>query len=110
VGGAPGQAASPPAPSPGAPASAAASAASARAALDLAHGESIYRDACQACHGVDGGGGQGGGPTLLEGHSAAFIVGVATDGRNNMPSFASDYSAGDLNDVAGYILQKLAAK
>jgi alcohol dehydrogenase (cytochrome c) len=108
-GGAP-QAGSPSERAGGGAASPAAAASASAPALDLAHGETIYRDACQACHGVDGGGGQGGGPTLLEGLSPDFIVGIAADGRNNMPSFASDYSAADLRDVAGYILQKLAAK
>jgi hypothetical protein len=33
---------------------------------------------------------------------------VASTGRHNMPSFASSYSANELNDVAGYVLDVLS--
>ncbi|HEU4620143.1 MAG TPA: PQQ-binding-like beta-propeller repeat protein [Gammaproteobacteria bacterium] len=106
-GGRPGAGPSGRAPSAGAAAPAEAGVA---AAPDLAHGERLYLDACQACHGADGGGGQGGGPSLRDGLTPDVIVGVAAEGRNNMPAFGGDFSDTDLRDVAASIVQKLAAK
>src|SRR5580658_9517399 len=66
-------------------------------------GGEIDRAACVPCHGASGGGGQGGGPSLLKGQSHDAILGTASAGRNNMPAFKSIYSADELNDVTAYI-------
>ncbi len=95
---------------PAAEAGPVARAAPAAAAVDSGHGAELFRDACVACHGVDGRGGQGGGPTLVEGLTAPYIVGVATDGRNNMPAFGDVYSQAELRDIAAYIVGKLASQ
>ena len=79
-------------------------------ALDLAAGETIYNAACLACHGVEGTGGHGGGPTLLGKLDATQIRVVTTTGRNNMPTFREIYDANQIRDVAEYITQSLAAK
>jgi quinohemoprotein ethanol dehydrogenase len=76
--------------------------------LDLVAGESIYKAACLACHGFDGKGGHGGGPTLIGKLDAEQIRTVTTTGRNNMPTFREVYDANQLRDVSEFIVQKLA--
>ena len=77
---------------------------------DAAHGRTLYLEACQACHGVDGAGGQGGGPTLIEGLSAESIVAITRNGQNTMPGFGTAYTPGDLRDIAAYIIEELAPR
>jgi quinohemoprotein ethanol dehydrogenase len=72
------------------------------------HGRQLYAEACVACHGEQGDGGHGGGPTLIGGLPADTIVAVANAGRNNMPPFGRVYSDADLRDVATYIVDVLA--
>ncbi len=72
------------------------------------NGRTIYRGACLPCHGDAGRGGVGGGPSLVNGLSRETLLTVASAGRHNMPSFASSYSANELNDVAAYILEVLS--
>jgi len=72
-------------------------------AANAEHGAEIYRAACVPCHGAGGGGGLGGGPSLLKGQSHDAILGTASVGKNNMPAFKSIYSADELNDVTAYI-------
>jgi len=74
------------------------------------HGADIYRNACLPCHGQNGGGGTGGGKSLLDGQSHDTILSVSSAGRNNMPAFKSTYSADELNDVTAYITTVLQAK
>ena len=79
-------------------------------APDAANGEKIYRTACVPCHGESAAGGQGGGPTLVNGLTQSAILMTSSTGRNNMPAFASVYSADELNDVAAYITGVLAKR
>jgi quinohemoprotein ethanol dehydrogenase len=72
------------------------------------HGQQLYAEACVACHGEQGDGGHGGGPTLVGGLAADTIVAIAAAGRNNMPPFGRVYSDADLRDVATYITDVLA--
>lgn len=77
--------------------------------VDVAHGRQLYAEACVACHGQAGDGGHGGGPSLVAGLPAETIVAVTQTGRNTMPAFGRVYSAADLEDLAGYIVNVLAA-
>ena len=43
----------------------------------------------------------------MKGQTREAILFVASTGRNNMPAFASVYSADDLNDIASYIVDVL---
>jgi len=79
-------------------------------AANAQNGAQIYHTACLPCHGDSGRGGEGGGPTLVNGLSRESILDTATTGRHNMPSFASVYSADELNDVAAYIVDDLAPR
>jgi len=72
------------------------------------NGARIYRAACIPCHGESARGGQGGGPTLVNGLGRDAILAVASAGRNNMPAFSASYSADQLNDVSAYISEVLA--
>jgi quinohemoprotein ethanol dehydrogenase len=77
-------------------------------AANAANGAMIYKTACLPCHGESGRGGEGGGPPLVNGLTRESILATASAGRHNMPSFASVYSADELNDVASYIVEDLA--
>jgi mono/diheme cytochrome c family protein len=70
---------------------------------NAAHGGDIYHAACVPCHGANGAGGEGGGPSLIKGQSHDAILQTASAGKNNMPAFKSIYSADELNDVTAYI-------
>jgi len=78
--------------------------------VSVDHGRQVYAEACVACHGEQGDGGHGGGPSLIAGQPADTIVGIAKAGKNNMPPFGRVYSDADLKDVAGYITGVLAKK
>jgi mono/diheme cytochrome c family protein len=61
------------------------------------------------CHGAEGAGGQGGGPSLLA-FPPSYIAATATTGKGTaMPAFGAVYSADQLRDIAGYISTTLAA-
>ena len=76
--------------------------------VDLQAGEAIYKAACVACHGANGTGGHGGGPTLVGGLTTDHIRLITTTGRNNMPTFREIYTANQVRDVAEYIDRVLA--
>jgi quinohemoprotein ethanol dehydrogenase len=76
--------------------------------LDVAHGRTLYAEACVACHGEQGDGGHGGGPTLVAGLPLETILAVSSTGRNTMPAFGRAYTEADLRDVATYIVEVLA--
>jgi alcohol dehydrogenase (cytochrome c) len=112
----PGGAGGPPAAVPGAgqraapgggPGGAAAAAPYSNEPVDLAHGQVLYLEACQACHGVDGAGGHGGGPTLIEGLGIDEIAAVTRLGRNTMPGFGDVYTPSEIRDVAAYVVEEL---
>jgi mono/diheme cytochrome c family protein len=76
---------------------------------NLERGAAIYREACVACHGEAGDGGHGGGPTLIAGLDAETVRVVAGAGQNSMPGFGRIYSAAEINDLSGYIIDVLAS-
>jgi alcohol dehydrogenase (cytochrome c) len=77
-------------------------------AADLDNGERVYREACVPCHGSDGAGGEGGGTSLKTALTREAVLAVTTSGRNNMPAFGGSYRADDLEDVAHYVIERLA--
>jgi len=76
---------------------------------NLVRGQTLYREACLPCHGASGRGGEGGGAPLTEGLSVAAIMAVTGTGRNAMPAFGSVYERAELQDIAAYIVEVLAA-
>jgi alcohol dehydrogenase (cytochrome c) len=78
--------------------------------VDLANGEILYKQGCLVCHGEEGSGGHGGGPSLLA-LPADYIAATAASGKGAaMPMFREVYSSDQLRDIAGYVATTLAAK
>jgi alcohol dehydrogenase (cytochrome c) len=71
-------------------------------------GEAVYTTACLACHGEEGEGGHGGGPSVQALRSSAVVLQVVSEGRNSMPAFNGTLSAEQIRDVAAYVSERLA--
>lgn len=72
-------------------------------AADVAHGRQVFTEACVACHGPDGGGGVGGGSSLIASRLSPDEIGaIAGYGKGRMPALAGVLSPADLQDVAAY--------
>jgi mono/diheme cytochrome c family protein len=68
----------------------------------------VYTTACLACHGEQGEGGHGGGPTLQAMKNVSVVLQVVSEGRNSMPLFDGTLTAEQIRDVAAYVSQRLA--
>jgi mono/diheme cytochrome c family protein len=75
---------------------------------DLAGGKTVFDTACMFCHGEQGEGGHGGGPSLQAIKSAAVVMQTVSEGRRDMPAFGGTFTPAQIRDVAGYVTQKLA--
>ena len=77
---------------------------------DIAHGKTLFKTFCTACHG-DSGLGSHGGANLTDAakNGIGFVVTTATKGRGDMPSFRDVLKPEQIRDVAGYITQGLFA-
>ena len=75
---------------------------------NVANGETVFNTACVFCHGEQGEGGHGGGPTLQQLRSAAVVLQVASEGRNAMPAFGTSLTPEQIRDVAGFVIERLA--
>ncbi|RPI61644.1 MAG: hypothetical protein EHM50_05340, partial [Lysobacterales bacterium] len=76
---------------------------------DADAGATVYTTACLACHGEQGEGGHGGGPTLQAMKSTAVVLQVVSEGRNAMPAFGSGtLTTQQIRDVATYVSERLA--
>jgi alcohol dehydrogenase (cytochrome c) len=71
-------------------------------------GVAVYTTACVACHGEQGEGGHGGGPSLQALKNAAVVLQVVSEGRNAMPSFNGTLTAEQIRDVAAFVSGRLA--
>ena len=72
-------------------------------------GKKVYDTACTFCHGEQGEGGHGGGPSLAEMRSVNRVLQVVSEGRNDMPAFGTGaLSTQQIRDVAAYVAEKLA--
>ena len=67
-------------------------------------GRAVYDVACTFCHGEDGSGGHGGGPTLLTQKDAATVTQIVTAGRGDMPAFGTALSAEQIRDVSAFVI------
>jgi alcohol dehydrogenase (cytochrome c) len=74
---------------------------------DLENGLIVYRAACLFCHGEDGTGGHGGGPTLVESGTVGAVVQVVSEGRGDMPAFGAALTAEQVRDVSTYVIEQL---
>jgi quinohemoprotein ethanol dehydrogenase len=71
-------------------------------------GKTVYDTACTFCHGGQGEGGHGGGPTLQALRNNAVVLQTVSEGRKEMPAFGGTLTADQIRDVAAYVTQKLA--
>jgi alcohol dehydrogenase (cytochrome c) len=76
-------------------------------AADVANGATVYKAACVYCHGDEGTGGHGGGPTLANATSIGAFVQIVSEGRNTMPAFGATLSAEQVRDVSTYVIEQL---
>jgi alcohol dehydrogenase (cytochrome c) len=79
----------------------------AEGAADLTNGATVYQAACLFCHGEEGAGGHGGGPTLANVATLGAAVQVVTEGRGEMPGFGGALSAEQIRDVSAYLLSEV---
>jgi alcohol dehydrogenase (cytochrome c) len=76
---------------------------------DAMAGESVYDTACVFCHGEQGEGGHGGGPSLAAASNVNAVLQIVAEGRNDMPAFgAGALTTQQIRDVAAYVTQTLA--
>jgi alcohol dehydrogenase (cytochrome c) len=73
-------------------------------------GKSVYDTACTFCHGEQGEGGHGGGPTLQAMRNNAVVLQMVSEGRKDMPAFGGTLTAEQIRDVAGYVTQKIVTQ
>ena len=74
---------------------------------DLDNGSTIYDNACMACHGETGQGGQAGGAPLNDTQlSLSQIMLVIDGGRNTMPAFGV-FSDQELLDISTFVKDRL---
>jgi mono/diheme cytochrome c family protein len=74
---------------------------------DVGNGATVYQAACVYCHGEEGTGGHGGGPTLANATSLGAFVQTVSEGRNAMPAFGAALSAEQIRDVSAYVTERL---
>jgi len=74
---------------------------------DAGNGRMVYDVACTFCHGEDGAGGHGGGPTLLTQRDAAAVARIVAEGRGDMPPFGATLSADQISNVSAFIVERL---
>jgi quinohemoprotein ethanol dehydrogenase len=75
---------------------------------DADAGETVYNTACVFCHGEEGEGGHGGGPSLKQIRSGAVALQIVSEGRNAMPGFGGSLTSEQIRDVAAFVSERLA--
>ena len=75
---------------------------------NIDNGATVYTTACVFCHGEQGEGGHGGGPTLQQLRSNAVALQVVSEGRNAMPAFGTALTPEQIRDVAAFVAERLA--
>ena len=72
-------------------------------------GKMVYDTACMFCHGEQGEGGHGGGPSLAAATNVNAVLQIVSEGRNDMPAFGTGgLTTQQIRDVAAYVTQMLA--
>lgn len=72
-------------------------------------GKSVFDAACQFCHGAEGEGGHGGGPSLAAARDLDTVLQIVSEGRNDMPAFGTGVlTNAQIRSVAAYVTQRLA--
>jgi alcohol dehydrogenase (cytochrome c) len=71
---------------------------------DLAGGGEVYAAACTFCHGEQGEGGHGGGPSLASVATVGAALLAVSEGRGDMPAFGAALSPEQIRDVSAYVM------
>jgi quinohemoprotein ethanol dehydrogenase len=74
----------------------------------LAAGRRLYKQACVVCHGADGKGGHGAGPSLAALTDLTATIRTVAAGRTAMPPFDTTFTPDQIRDVSTYVLAVLA--
>jgi alcohol dehydrogenase (cytochrome c) len=69
---------------------------------DLTNGETVFQANCSGCHGLSGGGGNGG-PNLEPQNDVQHNIKQVTNGGGGMPAFGDQLSDQDILDVASWV-------
>ncbi|MEJ2089235.1 MAG: c-type cytochrome, partial [Gammaproteobacteria bacterium] len=77
---------------------------------DIAAGADLYARTCAACHGNEGKGGHGGGPSIERAMEPSYIVSIVTNGGGNMPPFGARLKAEQVRDVVMYVRSRLQSE
>ena len=77
---------------------------------DLDNGLTVYQAACLFCHGEEGTGGHGGGPTLVDSGTAGAVTQIVSEGRGDMPTFGGALTPVQIRDVSAYVIDRLAGE
>ncbi len=75
---------------------------------NLSNGAKVYRAHCAACHGAEGEGGHGGGPSLQNPPSIHAVMRMVRQGSENMPAFAGTLVEDSILDVSGHVIENLS--
>ena len=75
--------------------------------IDFDNGRVVYETACSSCHGEDGAGGHGGGPTLAAVTSTGRATQVVIEGSGDMPAFGAALSPEQIRDVSAFVVSQL---
>jgi len=82
-----------------------ASESAAKAPVIDSKGKALFEQRCAACHGTDGTAGIAGAANLRTSKlDSAAIGSTISKGRNAMPSFGSQLTAKEIEDIAGYVM------
>jgi alcohol dehydrogenase (cytochrome c) len=71
-------------------------------------GAAVFATACVACHGEQGEGGHGGGPSLQAQRNPLVVLQAVSEGRNSMPALGTTLTAVEIRDVAAYVSERIA--
>lgn len=71
---------------------------------DADAGAAVFGQYCVQCHGEDGGGGHGGGPSLVDVELASKVVQAVSQGQRTMPSFATVLDHDQIRDVTAFVI------
>jgi mono/diheme cytochrome c family protein len=74
---------------------------------DIDSGKQIYTQTCAPCHGERGQGGHGGGVAFAPALDEQQVLDVLSAGRDAMPAFGGTLSVQQMQDVAGYVRERL---
>jgi alcohol dehydrogenase (cytochrome c) len=69
----------------------------------------LYADQCGACHGAEGLGGAGGGPSLEASTDLATVTRIVSQGLNHMPAFGESLTPAEIGAVSAHVVERLSS-